>query len=215
MQLIHTPHLPQPAAFEPSRRRAFDHILPAFGMFAMYVLPFSAIAPFMLYYAGTHHHIVLLSTLDSNQLAFISAVFFVTELVMTFVMAACIQWLGNAVSKIAQTRYDIPDLTDASIPLRKHKINFHEAYTLAALAPTPLWVASLALFSPNFAVVAIFGMIGLSLSMYILYAATPTILKIEHPGESALMGWVFLSIGMVGWAAMMYLTFITWAHITS
>ena len=219
MQLTHSPHSPQPVAIEPLRRRTHDHFLPVFGMFALYVLPFSAIAPFMLYYAGTHYNVTLLSALNANQLTFISEVFFATELAMTFIMAGFIQWLGNATLKIARTRYEPlnPPAADTSSSLtspHRHRVSFHEAYTLAALAPTPLWLASFALFIPNFAAVAIIGVIGLSLSMYILYAATPAILKIENPGEAALMGWVYLSAGMVGWAAMMYLTFITWAYIT-
>lgn len=220
MQLAHLPHLPQPLSFEILKRWLHEHHMPTAGMFLLYVLPLSAIAPLMFYYAGTHYDIVLISTLNPVQLTFISSAFFIAELAMTFVLAEFIQWLGNATFRIVHTQYEMlyyptPDVTSEGRLLQRREVDFRDAYTLAAIAPTPLWLVSLALFLPNFAAVVTLGVIALSLSMYILYAATPTILKIEGKGEGILMGWVSLSIGMVGWALIMYLTFITWAYVTS
>lgn len=220
MQLYHLSYQSHDRSFEPLSRRTKDILLPTLGMFMMYVLPFSAIAPLMIYYAGTHHNIVLLSTLNTTQLILIGSVFFIAELVMTFTLASLIQWLSNATLKITRARDDVSNDSTASVVheadgvFQQQNINFRDAYTLAAIAPTPLWLASLALFIPNFAVVATVSIIALGLSMYILYAATPLILKMENMGEGALMGWVLLSVGMIGWAAMMYLTFISWAYIT-
>lgn len=220
MQLAHLPHLPQPLAFGMLKRWLHDHHIPTASMFMLYVLPLSAIAPLMFYYAGTHYNILLISTLSTTQLTFICSVFFVAELAMTFILAEFIQWMGNATFRIVHTQYEMlyyptPDVTSEGRLLQRRKVDFRDAYTLAAIAPTPLWLVSLALFIPNFSVVTTFGAIALSLSIYILYAATPTILKIDGKGEGILMGWVSLTIGMVGWAVMMYLTLITWSYVTS
>lgn len=221
MQLAHFPHLPQPLSLEMLKHWVHEHHAPTVSMFIFYVLPLSAIAPLMFYYAGTHYsNIVLVSTLNTVQLTFISSVFFIAELAMTFILAGFIQWLGNAAFRIVHTQYEMlyyptPEKTSEGTLLERRRVDFRDAYTLAAIAPTPLWLVSLALFIPSFTVVATLGVIALSLSMYILYSATPTLLRIEGKGEGVLMGWVLLSTGMVGWAAMMYLTFITWAYVTS
>jgi hypothetical protein len=220
MQLAHSHHQPQLFQFSQLGRWVHAHHAPVVNMFLFYVLPLSMVAPLMFYYAGTHHNIVVLSDLHPNQLAIIGIVFFIAELVMTFILAGFIEWLGNATSKIVHTQYEMlnyptPKVTSEGIEHKHHKVDFRDAYTLAAIAPTPLWLVSLALFVPSFTFVATLGVIALALSMYILYFAAPSILKIEGQGEGALTGWVLLSAGMVGWAMMMYLTLITWAYITS
>ncbi|MDR3391717.1 MAG: YIP1 family protein [Sulfuriferula sp.] len=220
MQLAHSPHQPHLFSFTHMGHWMHGHHFPTVTMFLFYVLPLSVIAPLMFYYAGTHHNIVILSDLDPNQLSMIGMVFFTAELIMTFVLAGFIEWLGNATSKIVHTQYEMlnyptPKITSAGVEHTHHKVDFRDAYTLAAIAPTPLWLVSLALFVPSFTFVATLGVIALALSLYILYSAAPSILKIEGQGEGALMGWVLLSAGMVGWALMMYLTLITWAYTTS
>ncbi|MEQ1667509.1 MAG: hypothetical protein ABL868_03550 [Sulfuriferula sp.] len=217
MQLSHSPQL---LPFEALKRWINEHHVHTINLFLFYVLPLSTIAPLMLYYAGTNHDIALLSTLDSAQLTFISSVFFLAEIAMTFILAGFIQALGNATFRITHTQYEmlnypIPDVVSPGKLLQRLTVDFRDAYTLAAIAPTPLWLVSLVLFIPSFTAVATLGVIALGLSMYVLYAAAPAILKIEGKGEGVLMGWVLLSVGMVGWAVMMYLTFISWAYITS
>lgn len=220
MQLTHLPHTHQPLSFEILTRWVHQHHVPTVVLFAFYVLPLSAIAPLMLYYAGTHYDIVLLSTLNSTQLTALSSMFFVAELAMTFILAGFIQWLGNATFRIIHTKYEMlsyptPDVVSDGVLLKRRIVDFQDAYALAAIGPTPLWLVSLALFIPSFAVVATLGVIALGLSLYILYAATPAVLEIEGKGEGVLMGWILLTIGMVGWATMMYLTLMAWAYITS
>lgn len=220
MQLAHFPHLPHPLHFfETWKRWVRRHHLPTAAMFFLYVLPLSTIPPLMFNYAGTHYGGVLLSGLTDRALMIIGSVFFVAELVMTFILAAFIQWLGNATFRIVHTRYEMlsyptPDQPSKGILMQLRKVDFRDAYTLAAISPTPLWLVSFALFIPNFVTVATLGAIALILSLYLLFSATPTVLKIEEKGEGILMGWVLLTTGMVGWAAMMYLTFLTWGYAT-
>lgn len=221
MQLTHFPDLFHPVHFfEVWKRWVRRHHLPTAALFFLYVLPLSAIPPLMFNYAGTHYGDVLLPGLTGSALMIISTVFFVAELAMTFVLAEFIQRLGNAAFRIMHTQYEMlsyptPDQPSKGTLIQLRKVDFRDAYTLAAISPTPLWLASFALFIPNFVTVAMIGAIGLILSLYILFAATPLVLKIEEKGEGVLMGWVLLIIGMIGWASMMYLTFLTWGYATS
>ena len=218
MQTVHFPHMPNPLHFEGWTRWLRQHHFPTAGMFLLYVLPLSALPPLMFYYAGTHYD-VLLTALTESQMMVIASVFFAAELVMTFLLAAFIEGLGNAAFRIMHTRYEIlnypaPEEPSEGVLLQLRKVDFRDAYTLAAISPTPLWLVSLALFIPNLGVVATLGAFALMLSLYILYAATPSVLKIEGKGEGILMGWILWTVGMIGWAAMMYLTFLTWGYVT-
>lgn len=220
MQLAHFPFLSHSLhSFEVFKHEVRQQHFPTAAMFFLYVLPLSAIPPLMFNYAGTHYSDAFLSGLSEWALMTIGSVFFVAELVMTFILAAFIQWLGNATFRIMHTRYEMlsyptPDKPDKGTLIQFRRVDFRDAYTLAAISPTPLWLASFALFIPNFVTVATFGAFGLILSLYILYAATPTVLKIDEKGEGILMGWVLLITGMIGWATMMYLTLLTWGYAT-
>lgn len=218
MHTAHFPHMPNHLHFESWKRWIRRHHFPTAAMFLLYVLPLSALPPLMFYYTGTHYD-ALLTSLTESQLLVIAAVFFAAELVMTFLLAAFIEGLGNAAFRIMHTQYELlkfptPEEPGKGVLLQRHKVDFRDAYTLAAISPTPLWLVSLALFIPNLGVVATLGAFALILSLYILYSATPWVLKIEEKGEGILMGWVLLTIGMIGWAAMMYLTFLTWGYVT-
>ena len=217
MQTVHFPHMPNLMHFEVWKRWVRQHHFPTAGVFLLYVLPLSAIPPLMLYYAGTHYDVLPISFAE-RDLMIIGFVFFVSELAMTFLLAALIEGFGNAALRIMHTRYEMlnyptPEEPSEGVLLQIRKIDFRDAYTLAAISPTPLWLLSLAMFIPNLGIVTALGAFALILSLYLLYSATPAILKIKGKGEGILMGWVLLSIGMIGWAAMLYLTFLTWGYV--
>lgn len=218
MHSAHFPPIPHGLHYEAWKRWVRRNHFPTARMFLLYVLPLSALPPLMLYYAGTHYEL-LLTALAERQVMIIGLVFFIAELVMTFLLAAFIEGLGNAASRIVHTRYEIldypaPETPSEGITQPYRKIDFRDAYTLAAISPTPLWLASLGLFVPNVGFVAALGAFALVMSLYLLYSAAPTVLKIAGKGEGILMGWVLVTVGMVGWAAMMYLTFLTWGYVT-
>lgn len=163
-------------------------------LFFLYALPLSIIPPLMLYYAGTMYRENLLLDFTSPQLQTIGVVFFVTELLMLFAMAALIQRIGEVI-----------DLHPS----------FEDAFKLAVIAPTPLWLAPLFLFIPSFTVNLLVGPLALIAAGGLIYYSVPSVLKVEEKGHAMLLsGWI-CSAGMVAWAAMMYLTLLTWNAVTS
>ena len=97
-----------------------------------FVIPMSLIPPLMYAYAELVHPGVVFTlvrpALTSHEALVIGAVFFLVELATVALMAAYIQELGG-----------IADI---------HPDNA-TAFTLAAIAPAPLWLSALALFVPN------------------------------------------------------------------
>lgn len=195
--------------------------LPIATVFFFYVLPMSLIPALMLYYAGTAYHENLLPalTLTASQLQILSGVFFVAELAGVFLMAGGIQWEVNTELKVIhspQKMLEYP-VEPASIgtPEPFRRVEYRDAFMLAALAPTPLWIGSLSLLIPSFMIAMTIGALALVASAMILYYATPSMLKLVEMGEGTLFSYTTVAIGMFGWTAMMYITLLSWSMVTS
>lgn len=101
-------------------------------LFTSLVLPMSLIPPLMYAYAEVAHPGVVFPlvrpALTGGDLAVTGAVFFLVELAMVSFVAMLIQEIAEALEVRAA---------------------YEDAYTLAAIAPVPLWLSSLALFVPS------------------------------------------------------------------
>ena len=112
------------------------------------VVPMSFLPPVLLYYAGTHYGDSFINGFADKEWRFITTILFLAELLTFFVMG----WLIKAVLDGHQLQIEYPD-----------------AYLLAAIAPLPLWLSSLALLVPVLAasVIAVFA--GMFLSCALIY----------------------------------------------
>lgn len=102
-------------------------------MLLFYVVPMSLLPPLMYAYTQTMYPGAVFDlvkpALTPMENVAVGTMFFLVELGTVALMAAYIQQLGA----IADVRP-----------------NYNAAYTMAAIAPTPLWLSSLMLFVPNF-----------------------------------------------------------------
>ena len=189
MTQLHTPHL---------RTEVWDTLmrshLSTLQMCLFYAVPLSVIPPAMIYYAGTAYGGNMLPALQSVQLQTIGVIFFLVEIAMTFVVAYLIQRMGEVI-----------DIKPA----------FEDCYKLAVVVATPLWFAPLFMFIPSFMLNLTMGAAALILSGMLIFYTVPAILKVEEEGHAMLLSGSILAAGLVAWAAMMYLTLITWSFVTS
>ena len=190
MTQLHLPHMPH---FEGWYTLTHSHIS-VLKLFFLYALPLSIIPPMMIHYAGVTYGGQLLPTLTEMQLQTIGVAFFLTELVMTFVIAFMVQRLGSVVGI---------------------KPAFEDAYKLAVVVPTSLWLAPLFLFIPSFMLNLTIGAAAMMFSGVLIFYCVPAILRVEEEGHAMLLSGSILAAGMVVWAAMMYLTLLSWSFVTS
>lgn len=190
MNQLHIPHLHDVHLWEFLSHSRMSVV----EMYFLYALPLSAIAPLMIHYAGTAYGGGLLPSLSSGQLQTISAVFFLAETAMVFLVAALIQRLA-AVVDIAP--------------------NYADAFKLAIVVPVPLWLAPLFLLIPSFTLNLAAGALAIAASGALIFRAVPEIFKIEDQGRAILLSGFVLLAGLVAWAALMFLTLITWNAVTS
>lgn len=188
MPKLHLPHM-SPSSGWTALTRTHISVL---KLFLLYAVPLSVLPPVMLYYAGVTYGGRLLPALSSTQLQLIGAVFFLAELAMTFVVA-----------------YSVQRLTEWVVS----KPDFEDAYKLAVVVPTPLWLASLFLAIPNFMLIVTAVAAALILSATLIYYTVPAFLKIEDKAQASMLFGLILAIGMAAWALMLYLTLLTWNYL--
>lgn len=112
------------------------------------VVPMSFLPPVLLYFAGTHYGDEFLAGFGGKEWRLITTILFLAELLTFFVMG----WL-------IQTVLESHEL----------KIEYQDAYLVAAFAPLPLWLSSLALLVPVLAVSVVAVFAGMFLSCALVY----------------------------------------------
>ncbi len=188
MAQLHLPHTPFEEMWD-----TFTHAhMSVLKLFFLWALPLSIVPPAMFYYAAVTYGSQLLQ-LTETQLLTVVLLFFIVELAMTFIVATLIQYTGRVID-IA------PD--------------FEDAYKLAVVVPTPLWLAPLFLFIPSFILNITVAALALVLSGLLIFYNVPPILKAEEK-EHVLLSGSILAVGMVAWAVLMYITLLSWGWITN
>ncbi len=151
-----------------------------------YVVPMSLIPPAMFLYAMMVAPGSVFPALVPQMTAFeavaVAAVFFLAELAMVFLMASVIQQMGDVVEV---------------------KPTYEDAFLLAAIAPTPLWLSALALFIPSIwvnGVVVAAAWVG---SAALIFHGSAPLFRLEDRSQIRLMGSFVLMAGVIAWAALM------------
>lgn len=161
-------------------------------MYLAYVVPMSLIPPAMLLYASrTYSDVPLLGASADNAL-FLALVFFITELLMVPIMGRVIQMIGSVVD---------------SQPAYK------DAFVLAAVAPTPFWLAPIALFVPSVAFNVLVMLLAVIGAAMLIYQGVGRVFQLEDEGRSRLAAGSVLAAGLVAWVVMGVLTFVSWGSV--
>lgn len=122
---------------------------PSMGrLFLLMVLPLSSLPPLLLHYAGINYGGAFFANASALPWDYLSLIFFLAELV-TF--AAMGWWIRECCRN------------------RRVEISLHDAYMLAAIAPVPLWLSSLALLVPSLAFCVAAALAAMAVSAAIVY----------------------------------------------
>ncbi|THF61489.1 YIP1 family protein [Pseudothauera nasutitermitis] len=155
-------------------------------MFLLYVMPMSLIPAAMFIYAiavtpGAVFP-ALVPQIGALEMLAVALTFYLAQLAMVPLMGSIIQQMGEVV--------DV-------------KPDYHDAFMLAAIAPTPLWLAALALFIPSAWVVGMVVALAWVASAALIYHGVKPLFGIQDDGKSRLLGSFVLGAGVIAWAALM------------
>ncbi|WP_336365951.1 Yip1 family protein [Marinobacter sp. C2H3] len=147
------------------------------------VVPMSFLPPVLLYYAGTHYGDGFLAGFGGKEWRFITTILFLAELLTFFAMG----WLIHAV-----------------LAAHKLEVSYQDAYTLAAMAPLPLWLSSLALLVPVLAVSVVAVFAGLFLSCALVYQGVRSMTRRSQNDVVAMSAtYTVMAASLLAWGILM------------
>lgn len=161
-------------------------------LFLLHVLPFSMIPPVMIYFVGKSHTILFFDLLPGSRLILVSLILFFVQLVVVPVMASIIRQLAE----IAEAHP-----------------TYRESFILAAVAPTPLWMAPIFLVVPDIIVNIGITSLAMMASAGFIYYGIPTVFKIKEQGHVHLLFGAVLMAGATAWGFLMISTFVIWGSV--
>jgi hypothetical protein len=156
-------------------------------VFAFIVLPLSLLPPAMLYYAGTHYPESFLKGAAGNAWGDIAVVFFLAEM-LTFL------GMGWLIKQVADSN--------------RLKIDRHDAYLLAAIAPIPLWLSSLGLLVPSLAFNAALSLVALGLSCGVIYHGIEGLCLMCEEVTAAAIVQTVIGAGLAAWALLLVMVML-------
>lgn len=153
-------------------------------LFAFIVLPLSLLPPAMLYYVGHAYPEVFLPHSAGKDWGLIAGVFFLAEVATVLGMG----WLIRQAVQSSGLRIDD-----------------HDAYLLAGIAPIPLWLSSLGLLVPSLGFNAVLSLAALGLSFGIIYHGIEGLCHTREDVTAAGIVQTVFGAGLIAWALLLML----------
>lgn len=161
-------------------------------IYFLHVVPFSLIPPLMLYLAGGKYGGQFFPTMGHSRLVLIALVLFLIQQAAVPIMAILIRQLGE-LGEIHPT--------------------YKDSFIIAAVAPTPLWMAPIFLLVPD----ALVNMTIVSLAMMatagLLYYGIPVVFRMKEKGHAILVFGAVLIAGTVALGFLMVCTLVVWSSV--
>lgn len=153
------------------------------------VVPLSFLPPLLMYYAGSHYDDSFLPGFADKNWHFITTTLYLAELLTFFVMG----WLIHSV-------------------LEGHKltVSYHDAYLVAAIAPLPLWLSSLALLVPVLLFNVLIVAAALVLSIALVYQGCRAISRQSRDDVVSMSAtYTVMAAAFLAWVLLLV---IVWAY---
>lgn len=159
------------------------------SLFFGLVMPLSIIPPAMYAFAERVHPGAVfplsVPAMTGGELLTSGIVLFIVQLVMVSFMAMLIQRMAMN---------------------QDHDPGFESAYTLAAIAPVPLWLSSLALFIPSLAVNLLVVAVAWVASVALIRHGVRPMLKINDARKAHFISNLVTVAGVMAWVGLMIIS---------
>lgn len=156
-------------------------------LYLLHVVPLSLIPSLFIYYAAGNYAGDLLPVLSKAQLLLVAVILFIVELV-------AVPLMGLILRQLAEVAEVHP--------------SYHDAFTLAAVAPTPLWLVPVVFLIPDMLV----GLVALTMALMatagFIYYGIPSVFRIKERGHAMLLFGAVLTAGVIAWVFLMVATLV-------
>lgn len=152
------------------------------AMFLHLVLPLSLLPPLMLIHAGGHIGSIHFPSVAPWVWWSVAALFLVLELLTVPLMARLLQTLSRSNGGTGEHR---------------------PAFTIAAVAPVPLWLSSLVLFQDSAALALTIPALALLGSALLVYRGVSALLDIRDEVIAAEVANITIATGLLAWLSIL------------
>lgn len=156
-------------------------------LFAWVVLPLSLLPPAMIYYAGGSYGDAFVPGVAPAQWHAAAGIFFLAELLTVPVMA----WFIHLACRLNGVATD-----------------YHVCFTLAAIAPAPLWLSSLTLLVPSLSVAVVVGAFALGCSVGLIYHGVYALFRMRDDLKALQMATVISGAGLLVWLLLLQIVLV-------
>lgn len=161
-------------------------------IFFLHVIPFSLIPPLMLFLAGGKYGGQFFPTMGATKLLLIGVIFFLVELAAVPIMGMLVRQLGE---------------------LGEIHPSYKDSFLIAAVAPTPLWMAPIFLLLPSALVNVVVISLALMATAGLLYYGIPVVFRMKEQGHATLVFGAVLIAGTVALGFLMVCTLVVWSSV--
>lgn len=156
-------------------------------LYLLHVVPLSLIPPLFIYFAAGNYAGDMLPVLSKPQLLLVAVILFIVELIAVPLMALLLRHLA-----------EIADVHPS----------YHDAFTLAAVAPTPLWLVPIVFLIPDMLVDLVALTMALMATAGFIYYGIPSVFRIKERGHAMLLFGAVLTAGIIAWVFLMVSTLV-------
>ena len=156
-------------------------------LYLLHVVPLSLIPPLFIYFAAGNYAGDLLPALSKTQLLLVALILFIVELVAVPLMGLLLRQLAE----IAEVHP-----------------SYHDAFTLAAVAPTPLWLMPIVFLIPDMLINLLALTMALMATVGFIYYGIPSVFRIKERGHAMLLFGAVFTAGIIAWAFLMVLSLV-------
>lgn len=150
-------------------------------LFLMLVLPISLIPPVMLEYAGDHIGPLLFQDAPERAWSTVALVFLAAELLTVPLMAWVIKSMAES---------------------KGVECSYRDTFMLAAIAPVPMWLSSLVLFSDQIPLIAAMLALGAVGWVVLIFRGVQSVLKIEEGIIVFDIAYTATALGLITWVVI-------------
>jgi hypothetical protein len=156
-------------------------------LYLLHVVPLSLIPPLFIYFAAGNYAGDLLPVLSKAQLFLVAVILFIVELV-------AVPLMGLILRQLAEVADSHP--------------SYHDAFTLAAVAPTPLWLVPIVFLIPDMLVNLVALTMALMATVGFIYYGIPAVFRIKERGHAMLLFGAVFTAGIIAWVFLMVATLV-------
>jgi len=153
-------------------------------LFVFLVIPLSLVPPMMLEYVGRNGVLGNLPYGGAQNWNATVVAFYLAELLSVPLMAWGIRTMAA---------------------IREYTCDYHDAFTLAAIAPVPLWLSALGLFSGSQAISVGVALLGLVASVILIFRGVEGILRVKEDVVAFDIAYRVTALGVSAWIAFILL----------